>query len=78
MARAKKTRVVDEEWRRRPLPEVDERRCTGCGWCVAVCPTSALAMANSLPWLHKPAVCVSCALCAAVCPTQSLKMAEKA
>ncbi len=49
------------------LPILDETRCTGCGDCVAVCPTACLEMAGPLPWLPRPAECVRCGLCAAVC-----------
>ena len=35
----------------RELPVLNESRCTGCGDCVAVCPTRCLAMAGPLPWL---------------------------
>src|SRR5262249_45652657 len=59
------------------LPDVDERRCTGCGDCVPACPTGCLAMAGSLPWLARPADCVSCALCALVCPTSAIAMKEE-
>ena len=62
-----------------PLPEVpvlDETRCTGCGDCVALCPTDCLAMAGPLPWLPRPAHCISCSLCVAVCPVAALKLAS--
>jgi formate hydrogenlyase subunit 6/NADH:ubiquinone oxidoreductase subunit I len=58
------------------LPVLDVTRCTGCGDCVAVCPTECLAMAASLPWLPRPADCVSCALCALVCPTEAVAIAS--
>ncbi|HRF30920.1 MAG: ferredoxin-type protein NapF [Dechloromonas sp.] len=32
-----------------PLPAVDETRCTGCGACVAPCPTAAIAISLPLP-----------------------------
>jgi NAD-dependent dihydropyrimidine dehydrogenase PreA subunit len=60
------------------LPEVDERRCTGCGDCVAACPTDCLAMAGPLPWLPRPAACVSCALCVLVCPAGAIGMESEA
>jgi formate hydrogenlyase subunit 6/NADH:ubiquinone oxidoreductase subunit I len=54
------------------LPTLDETRCTGCGDCVAVCPTACLEMSGPLPWLPRPADCVSCAVCAAVCPAEAI------
>ena len=74
MARARKTRVAEDAWLRRPLPELDDRLCNGCGWCVAICPVDSLAMSGPTPWLARPAACVSCGLCAAVCPTQAISM----
>jgi ferredoxin len=58
----------------REIPVVDEARCVGSGACVAVCPTDALAMAGSVPWLIRPAACVSCAACVAVCPVQAIRL----
>jgi NAD-dependent dihydropyrimidine dehydrogenase PreA subunit len=57
------------------LPLLDETRCTGCGDCVAVCPTDCLALAGALPWLPRPGDCVSCGLCVAVCPAGALCLA---
>jgi formate hydrogenlyase subunit 6/NADH:ubiquinone oxidoreductase subunit I len=56
------------------LPTLDETLCTGCGDCVAVCPTNCLEMSGPLPWLPRPGDCVSCALCAAVCPAAAITM----
>lgn len=58
------------------LPVVDTARCTGCGDCVAVCPTQCLALAGRLPWLPRPLDCVSCAACELVCPTAAIRLAE--
>ena len=57
------------------LPVLDSTRCTGCGDCVAACPTECLEMAAALPWLPRPDACVSCALCCLVCPTDALRLA---
>jgi NAD-dependent dihydropyrimidine dehydrogenase PreA subunit len=56
------------------LPELDATRCTGCGDCVAVCPTDCLALAGPLPWLPRPADCVRCGLCVLVCPADALRL----
>jgi formate hydrogenlyase subunit 6/NADH:ubiquinone oxidoreductase subunit I len=58
------------------LPLLDEARCTGCGDCVAVCPTECLALAGPVPWLPRPADCVSCSLCVLICPADALRLAE--
>jgi ferredoxin len=57
------------------LPVLNEALCTGCGDCVAVCPTDCLAMAGPCPWMPRPAACVSCTLCVLVCPAHALEMA---
>lgn len=57
------------------LPVLDEKKCTGCGDCVEICPTDCLAMAGPLPWLPRPGDCVSCAVCVLVCPEEALQMA---
>jgi len=58
----------------RDLPLLDETRCTGCGDCAAVCPTSCLSMAGAIPWLIRPADCVSCAACLAICPADAIRL----
>ena len=60
------------------LPLLDERRCTGCGDCLGVCPAACLEMAGATPWLPRPLDCLSCALCAAVCPVEAITMAPPA
>jgi len=56
------------------LPILDDTRCTGCGDCVAVCPTQCLAMDGVFPWLPRPGDCVACVLCVLVCPVDALAM----
>ena len=58
------------------LPLLDQTRCSGCGDCVAVCPTACLSMRGSAPFLIRPNDCVSCGLCVLVCPTAALSLAE--
>jgi MinD superfamily P-loop ATPase len=57
------------------LPVVDVALCTGCGDCVAVCPTDCLAMiGNRLPWLPRPLDCVSCSACELVCAPLAIRL----
>lgn len=58
------------------LPLLDEARCSGCGDCVAVCPTDCLTMQGATPFLIRPNDCVSCGLCVLVCPSVALSLAE--
>ncbi len=57
---------------KRELPMLDERRCTGCGDCVTICPTDCLAMAGALPWLPRPYDCIACSACAIICPSEAI------
>lgn len=66
------------------LPAIDLARCTGCGWCVAVCPPHVLSLQvlaeDGTPWgpkrsqLHDAGGCTGCALCAVRCPFDAIRM----
>jgi MinD superfamily P-loop ATPase len=58
----------------REIPVVNESRCIGSATCVAVCPTDALAMTGSVPWLIRPTACNSCGACVAACPTDAIRL----
>ena len=68
------------------LPTIDLARCTGCGWCVAVCPPHVLSLEvqGSAVWgpkraqLDDPATCTGCALCAVRCPFGVIRMVRSA
>jgi len=57
------------------LPALDERRCTSCGDCVAVCPVDCLEMQGATPWLARPLDCTGCGICVLICPVLALTMA---
>ncbi|HEY3365223.1 MAG TPA: 4Fe-4S binding protein [Symbiobacteriaceae bacterium] len=49
--------------------------CTGCGLCVALCPTGALTQAQEqAEWTlrHQPSACVGCDTCADFCPVRAV------
>ncbi|MBI5255927.1 MAG: 4Fe-4S dicluster domain-containing protein [Burkholderiales bacterium] len=59
-------------------PDIDPRRCTGCGRCVAVCEPRVLSL-EVQQWdkrsvLHDPARCTGCSACAAICPFHAITM----
>lgn len=66
--------LTDNSFLHFEFPALDETLCTGCGECVAVCPTSCLEMIGPIPWLARPAHCISCSFCALICPAHALRM----
>ena len=70
------------------LPAIDPARCTGCGWCVGVCPPKVLSLQvkppdglqDGQPWgrkgavLHDAPACTGCALCVLRCPFDAIRM----
>ena len=64
------------------IPAIDLGRCTGCGWCVAVCPPHVLSLHadRDAPGASKHSVlddapdCTGCALCALRCPFDAIRM----
>lgn len=63
------------------LPAIDPARCTGCGWCVAVCAPHVLDLQvtgfQKHSRLHSPQDCTGCALCALRCPFDAITMRRR-
>ncbi|MFC7407415.1 ATP-binding protein [Hydrogenophaga atypica] len=62
-----------------PLPHIDPARCTGCGWCAAVCPPHVLSLVpmpdhTKTSVLHNVGGCTGCSLCETRCPFQAITM----
>ncbi|NJO81710.1 MAG: ferredoxin family protein [Blastochloris sp.] len=55
-----------------PLPVIDTQRCTGCGICVAGCPTKTIALHNERAVIAHPDACTFCELCEINCPEQAI------
>ena len=63
------------------LPRIDPARCTGCGWCVAVCPPHVLSLHPQgrvkISALDDADGCTGCALCAVRCPFDAITMVRR-
>jgi len=67
------------------LPEVNDKKCTGCGKCVDVCPVEALTLVSSNDATDSEAkiaklndsICLGCGLCAKNCPNNSIKLIKR-
>ena len=64
-------KVRRTEW---PKPVVTDEICSGCSYCVDICPFDCLSLETpeGMPWLSvarltNPKACVSCYLCEASC-----------
>ncbi|MEY4753346.1 MAG: hypothetical protein RJA44_1021 [Pseudomonadota bacterium] len=67
--------------RRRLIPVIDARRCTGCGWCVPTCHLHLLSL-QTLQWrktstLDDAEACTGCRKCAHKCPFGVITMQER-
>ena len=59
-----------------PIPEIDSKRCTGCGRCAEACEFNALALVGERVMTF-PDLCHGCGACLYVCPEQAMREAEK-
>lgn len=57
-----------------PAPIIDPARCTGCGLCVQVCPTGALAMHGRTAVVARGDACDYTGHCARICPARAISL----
>nr|WP_028458319.1 4Fe-4S binding protein [Chloroflexus sp. Y-396-1] len=50
-----------------PLPEIDRNRCNGCGICVSLCPTQAVALRDGYAVIVDANACNFCPICESYC-----------
>lgn len=55
-------------------PRIDQNLCTGCGDCIAQCPTGALGWQDNKATLIDPKVCTYCATCESICPEGAIEL----
>ena len=57
---------------------VDERRCKGCGYCVAFCPMAVYEMgSNDQPVIRQAEKCTNCQMCVKRCPDFAIHVEER-
>jgi len=52
--------------------KVDNRKCTGCGACVEVCPVNTIKIENEKAIINDE--CVECGVCVNECPNEALAL----
>ncbi|MBI2858184.1 MAG: 4Fe-4S binding protein [Chloroflexi bacterium] len=55
------------------VPEVNSGKCEGCGDCVELCPTGAVALIAGKASIVKPENCDYCADCEEFCPRSAIR-----
>jgi Na+-translocating ferredoxin:NAD+ oxidoreductase subunit B len=56
------------------LPYIAQDVCTGCGECIAICPTYALAQVEGKANLVYPDLCTYCSACESTCPVNAIDL----
>ena len=57
-------------------PQVDLKKCTGCGTCVSVCPADVFEMKDGKSHVARPNDCIQCGACVSNCPEGAIKLVE--
>lgn len=56
------------------IPQLSTKKCSGCGECIAHCPTGALGWLHGKAVLLHPERCAYCATCESICPTGAIAL----
>jgi NAD-dependent dihydropyrimidine dehydrogenase PreA subunit len=54
--------------------KLDQKKCTGCGMCLNVCPQAVLSLTNGKIDIANRDACMECGACARNCPVEALNV----
>lgn len=54
--------------------KLDQRKCTGCGMCLLVCPHAVLSLTDGKIGIMNRDACMECGACAKNCPVEALSV----
>ena len=57
-------------------PIVDEKKCSGSGTCISVCPQGVFEIKNGKSKVIYPEKCIGCYACETACPKDAIKLVE--
>ena len=58
------------------IRDTDLSECTGCGFCVDICPVKAIKMVDDLPVVDRD-WCIGCGVCAVPCPASAVRLIRR-
>lgn len=61
----------------RPIIEIDEEKCDGCGQCVSACAEGAIQMVNGKAHLVSDSYCDGLGACLGECPRGAIRIIER-
>lgn len=56
--------------------QLNEKKCSGCGMCLLVCPHAVFSMNNGRIQIENKDACMECGACAMNCPTEALSVQQ--